>query len=153
MAARTRHWLRYPRTTQELRANQDRNDPLIRRRRRNLPTAYDDQIPRTQKSWKKTRKTQYREKAEGFSWHDVEFHWNSNRSNYCCPMDIPIRQIHDNLIDHLKKMGYYVITGREWYIRESLGHGLKSVCRPMRYGVTTVRWYGLPCGYDKIIRR
>lgn len=71
-------WLRYPRTTQELRANQDRNDPYIRGRRRNLPTAYDDQFVHKQKSWKYLgRYNQYRtaEEKKNYNWHVYYYEW------------------------------------------------------------------------------
>lgn len=45
-------FLRYPKTTQELRANQDSNDPLVRAKRRNLPTSFDDNFIRKQQGWK-----------------------------------------------------------------------------------------------------
>lgn len=61
-------YYRHPRTTQELRAQQMGSDwedeygkiPL-RLRRDNLPDTYDDIGIRRQKTWKKTRKTQYRQ--------------------------------------------------------------------------------------------
>lgn len=70
-------WLRYPKTTQELRANQDRNDPYVRRKRRNIPTAWDDQFVRKQKSWKylSKRKKQYRTEDLGYSWHEFDYSW------------------------------------------------------------------------------
>lgn len=61
MAARKKHWLRHPRTQQERRKSQGKNDLSFRsaRRANRLPTSYDDQFPRIQKSWKSRRKTRY----------------------------------------------------------------------------------------------
>ena len=58
------HYLRYPRTTQEARYSCDEDHkPYVRakRRRRNLPNAYDDKPRCYQKTWKEKgkRKTQY----------------------------------------------------------------------------------------------
>jgi len=56
-------WLRHPKTTQERRANQDRNGGYHRPRRRkqNVPCAYDDIHVSCldDKCWKRWRKTQY----------------------------------------------------------------------------------------------
>ncbi len=56
------HWLRHPRTTQEKRANQGKNNQLVRGKRkpRQLIDSYDDILPTTQKSWKVKRLKQYR---------------------------------------------------------------------------------------------
>lgn len=71
MSAILRKYARRPRTTQERRANQERNDLLIRAKRRNLPSAYDDLMVHDEKSWKskKSRKNQYHINKNGFSWH------------------------------------------------------------------------------------
>jgi hypothetical protein len=60
-------FMRYPKTTQELRANQDRWDSFVRgkRRRKRLPTSYDDLWVHEQKTWKNKRKTQYHNKDIG----------------------------------------------------------------------------------------
>lgn len=53
-------FLRYPKTTQEKRLN-ERDRGFTRGKRRNIPSAWDDLIPRKQRSWKKHRKHKYRE--------------------------------------------------------------------------------------------
>ena len=77
-----RKWafLRHPRTTQELRANQDRNDPYVRGQRRNIPTAWDDQFVHKQKSWKYNSKRphQYREEDPGYEWHEFDYSWRES---------------------------------------------------------------------------
>lgn len=68
--------LRYPRTTQEIRENCYFNDPYIRGRRRDLPTAWDDFFVHKQKSWKNLRTTQYRHKDEltkQYRWHSYPY--------------------------------------------------------------------------------
>jgi len=52
-------WLRYPRTTQELRAG------AVRAKRANLPTAWDDRARCVQRSWKVHRRTHYRRIVRG----------------------------------------------------------------------------------------
>lgn len=52
--ARYSNYLRYPRTTQELRAG------AVRAKRARLPTAYDDISRRTQRCWKVQRKLKWR---------------------------------------------------------------------------------------------
>jgi hypothetical protein len=102
-------FLRYPRTRQEIRANQDRNDPYVRGRRRKLPTAYDDQFVRKQKSWKYLRrKTQYREKDLGYDWHEFEYSWR----------DCERRMIARNIMNRLDNLGcFYEYTrdGIRWF--------------------------------------
>lgn len=60
---------RHPRTTQERRANGNRDfirfddfkiKSRAKRNRKNLPNSYDDIWHQSQKSWKKLRKTQYK---------------------------------------------------------------------------------------------
>lgn len=76
-------FLRHPRTTQEIRANLDKYDPLIRKRRRKLPTAWDDQYIHPQKSWKYLRRNkQYRENGNGYSWHEVHYKYNERQVTY-----------------------------------------------------------------------
>lgn len=67
-------YYRYPRTTQEKRANQGKQDPLVRpsRRSNGLPTSYDDLQKCHQKSWKVRRKKQYREDKTGFGWFYID---------------------------------------------------------------------------------
>jgi len=103
-------FLRYPRTLQELRANQDRNDPFVRGKRRNLPTAYDDQFVHKQKSWKwqRTRYKQYREKDSGYDWHEFEYSWRDHER----------RMIARNIMNKLESLGcYYKHTrnGFKWF--------------------------------------
>lgn len=47
-------WLRYPRTMQELRAG------AWRRKRANIPTAWDDIVRRPQRCWKEQRRIKWR---------------------------------------------------------------------------------------------
>ena len=90
-------WLRYPKTTQELRANQDRNDPYVRSKRRNIPTAWDDQFVRKQKSWKylSKRKKQYRTDNADYDWHEFDYHWSETER----------RMIARNIMRHLESIG------------------------------------------------
>jgi hypothetical protein len=63
-------FMRYPRTTQERRANGERCGTVLidgyyirlraRRSKANLVDSYDDQWRRCQRSWKEQRKTQYK---------------------------------------------------------------------------------------------
>lgn len=76
-------FLRYPKTTQEIKENLDKFDTKIRGKRRNLPTAYDDQFVRHQKSWKYLRrKTQYRDNNCSYEWHEFVYnhHWKNWRN-------------------------------------------------------------------------
>ena len=57
--ARVKDILRYPKTLQEIKANQDWP---VRGRRKHLPTAWDDQWRDLSRNWKKYRKTQYKVK-------------------------------------------------------------------------------------------
>ena len=56
-------YYRHPRTTAEKRANQDTEYARSKRNISNLVNAYDDIPVCHQKSWKKTRKKQYKVKA------------------------------------------------------------------------------------------
>lgn len=114
MAKKRRGWrfssfLRYPRTTQELRANQERNDPYVRGKRRKLPTAWDDQIIRKQKSWKYLgRDHQYREHCHGYEWHEFPYSWR----------DAERRMIARNIMDWLERIGCFHETttrGFRWF--------------------------------------
>lgn len=97
-------WLRHPRTTQEIRANLDKHDRLVRGKRRNLPTSYDDLFVHQQKSWKyKRRKTQYRENSNNFSWHELRYEWHERKAIY-------------KIVDQLQTLGCYF----EW-----LGRGIR----------------------------
>lgn len=99
-------FLRHPRTTQEIRANLDKNDPLIRGRRRNLPTAWDDLFVRHQKSWKYLRREkQYREDGDDYSWNEFHYEWHERQAAY-------------RIIDRLQKLGCYyewLGGGIRWY--------------------------------------
>ena len=96
MSARRKGWLRHPRTTQERKCNQDKNDGLVRGKRRNLPTSYDDLIIPINKSWKSRRKKQYRE--------DINYFWYEFEYNYRC---VQKRAIFKNIIEQLEKIGCY----------------------------------------------
>jgi hypothetical protein len=103
-------FLRYPRTTQELRANQDRNDPYVRKGRRKLPTAYDDQFVHKQKSWKYLRRRkQYRDEDKGYDWHEFEYSWH----------DYERRMLARNIMKRLDQIGcFYEHTrtgGIKWF--------------------------------------
>lgn len=77
----SRNSLRYPKTTQELRANQFKNDPYIRSKRRNLPTVYADQFVHLEKSWKSIRKNQYRNPEDShYQWREFEYNWSDKDS-------------------------------------------------------------------------
>jgi len=119
MARKRWAWLRHPRTTQELRANQDRNDPLVRGKRRNIPTAWDDNHIRSQKSWKYLgRKHQYRDADERYNWHKIEYHWR----------DVEKRQVAHNILDRVKAGGFYhkyTGYGILWY---GPAWGFNSIC-------------------------
>ena len=54
MAARRKGMLRHPRTTQEARAEDEYT--RAKRRKNNLPQAYDDIFPSEEKSWKRLSK-------------------------------------------------------------------------------------------------
>jgi hypothetical protein len=122
MSARIRHsHYRNPRTTQERRANQDSEYVRGKRSSKNLPNAYDD-IPIPYKfkvSWKKTRKTQYREETKDFSWHFYyEIHDAYRASRF------------KNIINRILKNGYYY----EWVKEDPNQYGLRA-----KYGI---KWFG-----------
>ena len=111
-----RSTLRYPRTTQELRANQERNSPYVRGKRRNLPTAWDDQFIHKQKSWKYLgRDHQYRVTGHGYEWHEYKYSWR----------DRVKLMIAFNIMEWLDRIGcFYEKTddgfkwfGPSWWIR------------------------------------
>lgn len=65
MAARKQRFCRHPRTTQESRMSiRDKKYVRAKRRKSNLPNAWDDNFVRREKSWKSRtkRKHQYRDK-------------------------------------------------------------------------------------------
>jgi len=101
--------LRHPKTAQELRANQFRNDPYVRAKRRNLPTAWDDLIKHKQKSWKYLgRKQQYRENNHGYEWHEYGYSWRDREG----------AMIAMNIMERLEILGcYYERTrnGVKWF--------------------------------------
>ena len=102
------HWLRYPRTTQELRANQEKNSPYVRGKRKNLPTAWDDIIVKRQKSWKYLgRKHQYRENKYNYSWREYQYDWR----------DLESLLTMRNIISHMEKLGCYWESCRNSKIR------------------------------------
>jgi hypothetical protein len=100
-------FMRHPRTQQERCANQERNDPLVRRSRKNLPTSYDDFWVRSQKSWKWFgRKQQYREE-ENYGWYKFDYTFNSES-----------RMVARNIMNQLEKLGcFYRHTrgGIKWF--------------------------------------
>ena len=107
---------RHPKTTQERRASQERNDPLIRRKRaaRNLPTVYDDIPIHREKSWKKKRKTQYRANDCDYNWH--EFHYDRSWKNW--RINPEARMIAYNMQDRLDELGCfweYTSKGMRWF--------------------------------------
>jgi hypothetical protein len=57
-------WMRFPRTTQEIRANGGKTKWVdgywVCGRRRHLPTSYDDLLCCHQRTWKKHRKTRWK---------------------------------------------------------------------------------------------
>lgn len=111
---------RHPRTTQELRANQDRNDPYIRNKRRNLPTWYDDvPVSKPQKSWKYLgRRKQYRENKDGFEWRTWYYNFQDNLE----------RMVAHDIVKELEATGCY------W---DYISH---SQAQPWHY--LGVKWYG-----------
>ena len=101
-------FMRHPRTQQERRANQERNNRLVRGGRKNLPTSYDDFWVRSQKSWKYLgRKQQYREETN-YGWHIFEYDF----------FDMPARTIARNLMSKLESLGCFykhIRWGVEWF--------------------------------------
>lgn len=89
-------WYRHPRTTAEARANQD-GFSRAKRRKSNLPNAYDDIAIRSSNSWKDKRKTQYRVDGRGkeytktitSSWKYSPIVWHLKE--YFRKNDIPFR--------------------------------------------------------------
>lgn len=67
---------RRPRTTQERRANQSKNDPMVRGRRHAaiLPNSYDDIHRHVEKGWKRNRRQQYHLNKSRYGWH--EYYWD-----------------------------------------------------------------------------
>lgn len=102
-------WLRYPKTQQERRANQDRHDPYVRGKRRHLPTAYDDQFVHKEKNWKYLRRDhQYREQDSGYEWHEFNYSWR----------DVQERMIARNIMRYMDSIGCFydhTRTGIRWY--------------------------------------
>ena len=101
--------IRHPKTKQELRANQDRNNSYVRGKRRNIPTAYDDLPIKKKKSWKNlSRKTQYRENKHGYEWHKYK---------YSC-LDRQKQMVANNIRDWLERLEcFYERTsdGLKWF--------------------------------------
>ena len=107
MAARKKGWLRHPRTTQERRCNQGKNNKLVRSKRRskNLVNTYDDIFVPRVKSWKKLRKQQYREE-NNYSWH--EFSYDIHCSWH--------RTFRNKILKELERLGCYF---------EYIGYGIR----------------------------
>lgn len=102
---------RHPKTTQELRLNEDPDHKKFTRgKRRNLPTVYDDlQVCSRDKSWKHKRKTQYhQEDTSDWGWH--EFHCDYGDESY---------MIYRDLWDKINAGGYWYKhlrwLGIRWY--------------------------------------
>ena len=57
--------LRHPKTTQEIKWNEahEKQEVKVRKKRMRLPTAWDDIWRKSQRSWKKHRKTQWKAKS------------------------------------------------------------------------------------------
>jgi len=84
-------WYRSPRTTPEIKANQDHRYtydedldvyfPLYRggRSQKNMPNSYDDIQVCRQKTWKKKRKTKYYPKGEKGKKYSVDVHNRADR--------------------------------------------------------------------------
>lgn len=109
MAATRRGWLRHPRTQQERRENQSKQDRLVRpsRRANRLPTNYDDIQVHTQKSWKCRRKRQWHADKTGYAWRDFRFSAGGWRYT-------KLRRIEY----HLKRLGCYsewIPCGVRWF--------------------------------------
>ena len=102
-------YMRRPRTQQERRANQERNDPLVRSGRKDLPTSYDDICIRSQKSWKYLgRKQQYREEEEDYGWYKFDYTY----------FDAERLMIARNIMRQLEKLGCFykhIRNGIEWF--------------------------------------
>ena len=101
-------FMRHPRTQQERRANQERNDRLVRSSRKNLPTSYDDIWIRSQKSWKYLgRKQQYREETN-YGWYHYDYSY----------FDTESRMVARNIMNRLESLGcFYENTrnGIRWF--------------------------------------
>ncbi len=111
MSAKVRHsFYRHPRTTQEIKANLDCE--YVRAKRKNIPNAYYDiRIHwNSKKSWKKSRKTQYREETKDYSWffyYETQYAYRANKYRV--------------LIPRIERIGFYY----EW-VRNSDGQcGIK----------------------------
>jgi hypothetical protein len=100
---------RHPRTAQEIRANQKKNSPYVRGKRKNLPTAWDDISIKKQKSWKYLgRKHQYREEKNNYNWREYEYDWR----------DVESVLVSRNIIFHMEKLGCYwerIRSKIRWY--------------------------------------
>ena len=73
------NYYRHPKTLQEIKANLDDDDLLIRGKRRNLPDSYDDICVRHQKGWKYLRRRkQYHENAHDYNFFRFEFFYNDS---------------------------------------------------------------------------
>lgn len=111
MAARRRpNYLRHPRTTQELRANSNKWDPLVRakRRSRRVPNAWDDLVIRYRKSWKDFRRTQWRDNTTDFAWRSIQYDYWIIEQRMAC----------NGLTNWLRRHKFYFKWGCccvEWY--------------------------------------
>ena len=127
MAARKKRYMRYPRTTSEKRAYYKCPDLVRPNRHANrLPDAYDDKLIRHSHSWKKIRRTQYRDKSsQKWCWRYIILHDD-------CSTNSVLRQCCFCIEKHLQACKYYyeLIYGKL--------HSHKS------YFI--IRWYGPDIG-------
>lgn len=112
-SGRCRRYWRHPRTAQERRATPTGFKwSRAGRNQKNLPTERDDIIVRLEKSWKRKRKTQYRESPRGQR-HEVyisvdPYRWGRRHyqdlykiTEYLQDHDIPYRQEEDNEVNYI----------------------------------------------------
>lgn len=114
MSARVRRICRHPRTQQERRSNQGKNDPLVRmsRRANRLSTSYDDFFPRHQKSWKKRREQQWNPVSQSYTFW--EFDYGTNARTFSSSNRSKARQIARDL-DRLGCFYEWVAGGIRWF--------------------------------------
>jgi adenine specific DNA methylase Mod len=111
------HHYRRPRTTQERRANQERDYVRGKRLPKGLPNSWDDYHSCYQKTWKVKRKTQYRPHGRGQE-HDVTIKRNSpygltwNLQDYFDNHNIPCRienLYETELVTHYYRQEYRLV--------------------------------------------
>lgn len=110
-------FVRHPKTQQEIKENLDkfeiplRNEfaAMVRGRRRYLPTAWDDQFVKHQKSWKYLRREkQYRNKDNcNYSWHEFRYSYHDENRGTAL-----------KITDRLTTLGCYweyLVGGIKWF--------------------------------------